>query len=114
VNDSVVRRALIRGPPLQSHPSDSPADIPAQTNTILDFVPEVNGDEGVLTWCFDVQDDILHEDLTVRENLAYSAWLRSNVAMVSEAKGEVVEEVVDLLQLRHVQVTPNFRTEGLV
>jgi ABC-type multidrug transport system ATPase subunit len=54
-----------------------------------------------------VQDDILHEDLTVRENLAYSAWLRSNVAMVSEAKGEVVDDVVDLLRLRHVQVTPS-------
>jgi len=51
------------------------------------------------------QDDILHEDLTVRENLAYSAWLRSNVNMVSEAKGEVVDDVVDLLQLRHVQVS---------
>lgn len=51
-----------------------------------------------------VQDDILHDDLTVRENLAYSAWLRSNIYMISEAKGEVVDDVLDLLRLRHVQV----------
>ena len=51
-----------------------------------------------------VQDDILHEDLTVREILGYSAWLRSTVHMVSEAKGEVVDDVIDLLRLRHVQV----------
>ena len=51
-----------------------------------------------------LQDDILHEDLTVRENLAYSAWLRSNINMISEAKGEVVDDVLDLLRLRHVQV----------
>ena len=46
----------------------------------------------------------MHEDLTVRENLAYSAWLRSNIDMISEAKGEVVDDVLDLLRLRHVQV----------
>ena len=54
-----------------------------------------------------LQDDILHEDLTVRENLAYSAWLRSNIHMISEAKGEVVDDVLDLLRLRHVQVSFN-------
>ena len=51
------------------------------------------------------QDDIVHEDLTVRENLAYSAWLRSTVHMNREAKGEVVDDVIDLLRLRHVQVS---------
>lgn len=49
---------------------------------------------------------MLHNDLTVRENLAYSTWLRSNINMVSEAKGEVVDDVIDLLRLRHVQVPP--------
>ena len=49
------------------------------------------------------QDDVVHEDLTVRENLAYSAWLRSMVHMPTRAKGEVVDEVIQLLNLRHVQ-----------
>ena len=45
----------------------------------------------------------MHEDLTVRENLAYSAWLRSWLHMAPRAKGEVVDEVIQLLNLRHVQ-----------
>eukprot|EP00884_Botryococcus_braunii_P009426 jgi/Botrbrau1/18485/Bobra.0072s0065.1 len=49
------------------------------------------------------QDDIVHEDLTVRENLAYSAWLRSEKGMKTAAKGQVVDDVIDLLRLRHVQ-----------
>ena len=45
----------------------------------------------------------MHEDLTVRENLAYSAKLR---CAASEARGvlsDVVDDVIELLRLRHVQ-----------
>ncbi|KAK9803611.1 hypothetical protein WJX72_004863 [[Myrmecia] bisecta] len=49
------------------------------------------------------QDDIVHEDLTVRENLAYSAWLRSPAYMRRKEKGDIVEDVLDVLSLRHVQ-----------
>ncbi len=45
----------------------------------------------------------MHEDLTVRENLEYSAWLRSTVTMARDAKAETVDDVIDLLRLRHVQ-----------
>ncbi|KAL4458314.1 hypothetical protein ABPG75_013179 [Micractinium tetrahymenae] len=49
------------------------------------------------------QEDIVHEDLTVRENLAYSARLRLSAAKPAEEKAALVEDCVDLLQLRHVQ-----------
>ena len=49
------------------------------------------------------QDDIVHEDLTVRENLAYSAKLRCAVSEAAVQLSEVVDDVVELLRLRHVQ-----------
>ena len=50
-----------------------------------------------------VQDDIVHEDLTVRENLEYSAWLRSPKYMRTRAKHDLVDDVIDVLNLRSVQ-----------
>lgn len=50
-----------------------------------------------------VQDDIVHEDLTVRENLEYSAWLRNPKYMRTRAKGDLVDDVIDVLNLRSVQ-----------
>lgn len=49
------------------------------------------------------RQDIVHEDLTVRENLAYSARLRLSAAKPAAEKAALVEDCVDLLQLRHVQ-----------
>ena len=50
-----------------------------------------------------LQDDIVHEDLTVRENLEYSAWLRSPKYVRTRAKGDLVDDVIDVLNLRSVQ-----------
>lgn len=50
-----------------------------------------------------LQDDIVHEDLTVRENLEYSAWLRNPKYMRTRAKGDLVDDVIDVLNLRSVQ-----------
>lgn len=53
--------------------------------------------------CPTLRQDIVHEDLTVRENLAYSARLRLSAAKPASEKAALVEDCVDLLQLRHVQ-----------
>jgi len=45
----------------------------------------------------------VHEDLTVRENLEYSAWLRNPKYMRTRAKGDLVDDVIDVLNLRSVQ-----------
>lgn len=50
-----------------------------------------------------MQDDIVHEDLTVRENLEYSAWLRNPKYMRTRAKHDLVDDVIDVLNLRSVQ-----------
>lgn len=50
-----------------------------------------------------VQDDIVHEDLTVRENLAYSAKLRCIANEDRAYLSDVVDDVMGLLGLRHVQ-----------
>ena len=50
-----------------------------------------------------LQDDIVHEDLTVRENLEYSAWLRNPKYMRTRAKGDLVDDVINVLNLRSVQ-----------
>ena len=50
-----------------------------------------------------LQDDIVHEDLTVRENLEYSPWLRNPKYIRTRAKGDLVDDVIDVLSLRSVQ-----------
>ena len=45
----------------------------------------------------------MHEDLTVRENLVYSARLRLAASKPLPEQRLLVEDVVDALQLRHVQ-----------
>lgn len=45
----------------------------------------------------------MHEDLTVRENLEYSAWLRSPKYVRTRAKGDLVDDVIHVLNLRSVQ-----------
>ncbi|KAL4536815.1 hypothetical protein Ndes2526A_g06320 [Nannochloris sp. 'desiccata'] len=49
------------------------------------------------------QEDIVHEDLTVRENLVYSARLRLSAAKPLREQLAIVDDVVNVLQLRHVQ-----------
>ncbi|KXZ50275.1 hypothetical protein GPECTOR_17g914 [Gonium pectorale] len=49
------------------------------------------------------QDDILHEDLTVRENLAYSARLRLPPDVGRERRRDVVSDALDALGLARVQ-----------
>ena len=45
----------------------------------------------------------MHEDLTVRENLAYSAKLRCIATEDRAYLSDVVDDVIELLGLRHVQ-----------
>ena len=45
----------------------------------------------------------MHEDHTVRENLVYSARLRLAASKPLPEQRLLVEDVVDALQLRHVQ-----------
>ncbi|PRW59962.1 white-brown complex 30 [Chlorella sorokiniana] len=47
--------------------------------------------------------DVVHEDLTVRENLVYSARLRLSAGKPLREQLALVEDCIDLLQLRHVQ-----------
>jgi ABC-type phosphate transport system ATPase subunit len=49
------------------------------------------------------QEDVVHEDLTVRENLVYSARLRLSSAKPLREQLAIVDDVVNVLQLRHVQ-----------
>jgi len=49
------------------------------------------------------QEDIVHEDLTVRENLVYSARLRLSAAKPLREQLAIVDDVINVLQLRHVQ-----------
>ncbi|RMZ54405.1 hypothetical protein APUTEX25_001981, partial [Auxenochlorella protothecoides] len=49
------------------------------------------------------QEDLVHEDLTVRENLVYSARLRLSTSKPRQEQMDIVDDVLDVLQLRHVQ-----------
>jgi ABC-type multidrug transport system ATPase subunit len=49
------------------------------------------------------QDDIVIENLTVRQNLLYSALLRLPKSMNFEQKRKIVDHTLKLLQLDHIQ-----------
>jgi ABC-type multidrug transport system ATPase subunit len=49
------------------------------------------------------QEDVVHEDLTVRENLVYSARLRLSAAKPLKEQLAIVDDVINVLQLRHIQ-----------
>eukprot|EP00879_Flechtneria_rotunda_P009314 GHRR01009751.1.p1 GENE.GHRR01009751.1~~GHRR01009751.1.p1 ORF type:complete len:986 (+),score=313.69 GHRR01009751.1:853-3810(+) len=51
------------------------------------------------------QDDILLGDLTVRENLLFSAALKLPASMDSTARSAVVQDILDLLNLTSVQAS---------
>eukprot|EP01025_Chloroclados_australasicus_P069478 TRINITY_DN9815_c0_g1_i2.p1 TRINITY_DN9815_c0_g1~~TRINITY_DN9815_c0_g1_i2.p1 ORF type:complete len:477 (+),score=38.17 TRINITY_DN9815_c0_g1_i2:65-1495(+) len=70
---------------------------PFQTTNMMD-IQEIRG--------FVPQDDIVHEDLTVRENLLFNALLRLRRDKITKTKKiELVMDVLDLLCIAHVQHT---------
>ncbi len=67
----------------------------------------MNGVESALgeikqSFGFVPQDDIVIENLTVRQNLLYSALLRLPKTMSLKSKCKIVDHVLTLLQLNHV------------
>jgi len=61
------------------------------------------------------QEDIVHDDLTVRENLVYSARLRLSKSKSLKEQMAIVDDVINVLQLRHVQhqVVGNAEKRGI-
>jgi ABC-type multidrug transport system ATPase subunit len=49
------------------------------------------------------QDDIVHDDLTVLENLQYSADIRLPADVKPEIRKAIVKDVIDLLQIGHIK-----------
>jgi len=49
------------------------------------------------------QDDIVHEQLTVRENIFFSAQLRNPDKTSAELLEEIVEDVLNVMQMTHIQ-----------
>lgn len=49
------------------------------------------------------QEDIMHRDLSVRENLRFYAHLKGNPSMTRPQRRAFVNEIVDILGLSHVQ-----------
>jgi ABC-type multidrug transport system ATPase subunit len=66
-------------------------------NGVLSALGEIKQSFG-----FVPQDDIVIENLTVRQNLLYSALLRLPKTMSFEAKRKIVEHTLQLLQLDHI------------
>ena len=68
---------------------------------------EINGKEGSLNEYKDVlgfvpQDDVVHEDLTVTENLLSSVKMRSARGTTAQECKALVDAVIDLLGMRHI------------
>jgi len=51
------------------------------------------------------QDDIVHEKLTVRENIRYSAELRNPAGTPQETLTAIVTDVLSVLQMGHIQTS---------
>lgn len=51
------------------------------------------------------QDDIVYENLTVREHLEYSAWLRTPRGTSPQIVRGIVDDVLHVMQLEHVQLS---------
>ena len=49
------------------------------------------------------QEDIMHRDLTVRENLRFYAHLKADPNMSRPQRKAFVNEIIDILGLSHVQ-----------
>lgn len=49
------------------------------------------------------QDDIVHADLTVRENLMYSARLRLDASYSNRRVSDIVDDVIRILGLTRIQ-----------
>jgi ABC-type multidrug transport system ATPase subunit len=61
------------------------------------------------------QDDIVHDDLTVEENLLYSAKLRLDFETDTDAHTAVVQDVLNLLQIEHIRhsIVGNVEKRGI-
>lgn len=62
-------------------------DIPA-ISSIMGFVP---------------QDDVVHENLTVREQIRFSADLRNKVTLKKRQINNIVNDVLNVMQIDHIQ-----------
>lgn len=85
------------------HPSHPPPPTPQATGSLRINgrsvgIPDLQSVVG-----FVPQEDLVHEDLTVRENLVYSARLRLSTSKPRQEQMDIVDDVLDVLQLRHVQ-----------
>lgn len=49
------------------------------------------------------QDDIVNDILTVRDNISWSAWLRLPADWSSSRKTDIIDDVISLLGLAHIQ-----------
>jgi len=49
------------------------------------------------------QDNIVHEILTVHENIAYSAKMRLGSEMPAHVKGAIIQDTITILGLNHIQ-----------
>lgn len=61
------------------------------------------------------QEDIVHDDLTVRENLVYNAKLRLSASKSNKEQMAIVDDVISVLQLGHTQhqVVGNAEKRGI-
>jgi len=60
----------------------------SQINSVVGFVP---------------QDDVVHETLTVREQIAFSATLRNKVGTSPARIGYIVDDILNVMQIDHIQ-----------
>ncbi|MES1912168.1 MAG: hypothetical protein MHM6MM_004486 [Cercozoa sp. M6MM] len=63
-------------------------------------IRDIRGDIG-----FVPQDDIVHEELTVRQNIAFSAALRLPVGTASKQRRLIVDDILTMLGLSEIQNT---------
>merc|ERR1719507_2468350 len=49
------------------------------------------------------QDDIVHQDLTVREQIEFSAKLRGKVGISADMAERITEDVLNVMQIDHIQ-----------
>eukprot|EP00928_Gymnodinium_smaydae_P037255 TRINITY_DN25895_c0_g1_i1.p1 TRINITY_DN25895_c0_g1~~TRINITY_DN25895_c0_g1_i1.p1 ORF type:complete len:816 (+),score=109.44 TRINITY_DN25895_c0_g1_i1:83-2449(+) len=68
----------------------------------------INGERGQVSDIksavgFVPQDDIVHEDLTVREQIQFSAELRNPVGTCKRRIGRIVDDALHVMQIDHVQ-----------
>jgi ABC-type multidrug transport system ATPase subunit len=74
--------------------TEGAVEINGRRGKILDYRNQVG---------FVPQDDIVHDDLTVLENLQYSSKLRLPSSLTNKTRNAIVKDVVKLLQVDHIK-----------